>query len=98
MIARWLRRRLLEDEARELEAEARHLRRSLAERLARRDPVLGLAALAGVLAVGYAEHRAKGQAGEPVLRGIRQGLLEGEEAKATELDARARKLREEAGR
>lgn len=89
---RFLRRRRLLREAADLEAEARQLRRSMLHRVA---GTWGIgAALASVAALSVAE--AHGGEWGNAARATRETLMRGDDAKAAELEARAKALREEA--
>ena len=93
MLEGWLRRRRLLAEARRLEAEAREVRRTLLHAMAHRwGPLPALASLA-LVSVGRFY-------GPPGLRATaaaaQQAMLDRDEKRAAELEARARALREEA--
>lgn len=96
MIFAWLRRRRLLREAEALEQEARVARRSMVERLARVDRCVGLAGLVGAFAAGAVEATQTGTARQ-VAGAVRTALTEQPgAARAADLEARARALREEA--
>lgn len=95
MIRRWLRRRRLLREAARLEREAALARRTNLDRWGvsvGRTQALG--ALAVATAMRFAEHPGVSAAGEAMV----DHLFEREERRAAELAARAKALREEAGR
>ena len=92
---RWLRRRRLLREAEALEREARRLRRSLFRRMgAVYGPLVAIGAsvrLAAMQVYGSSDVRAVGAA-------VQSAMHNTENERADELEARAKALREEAGR